>query len=120
MESMEYISTTYGERSRVHREYVDVVARFGRDGSIEPVAVMWRDGRSFPVDEVLYVGEFGAPERGRRIARYDVRFGGHETAMYLERRDASPAAAEPERLRWWVWARDQVKSGSAHPRETSA
>lgn len=110
---MEYIKTTYGERARVHREYVDVVARFGRDGSIEPVAVMWRDGRSFPVDEVTGKGEFGSPEHGRCTARYDVRFGGHETSMYLERREASPTLAEPERLRWWVWARDQVKSGTA-------
>ena len=71
---MEYVTTTSGERRRVHREYVDVYARFGRDGAIEPVCVMWKDGRSFRVDEVMETGGFGALVRGRQTARYRVRF----------------------------------------------
>ena len=62
---MDYVTTTSGERRRIHREYVDVVARFGRDGAIEPVCVAWRDGRSFPIDEVLEAGRFGAEAGGR-------------------------------------------------------
>ena len=102
---------TYRLGERRHREYVDVVARFGRDGSIDPVCVMWRDGRSFPVDEVTEAGGFGALVRGTQTARYRVRFGRHETDLYLERRAARPDISEPERLRWWVSARDQVLPG---------
>lgn len=102
---------TYRLGERRHREYVDVVARFGRDGSIDPVCVMWRDGRSFPVDEVTEAGSFGALVRGTQTARYRVRFGRHETDLYLERRAARPDISEPERLRWWVSARDQVLPG---------
>lgn len=102
-----------GSRRRVHREYVDVVARFGRDGGIDPVAVLWRDGRSFTVDEVLERGAFGAETRGRRQARYRVRFGRHETDLWLERRSAVPAMGEVESLRWWVFAYDQTKPGHA-------
>ncbi|WP_270573713.1 hypothetical protein [Candidatus Collinsella stercoripullorum] len=107
------MTTTYGERRRVHREYVDVVARFGRDGAIEPVCVVWKDGRSFPIDEVLEPGSFGAMARGRQTARYRVRLGRHETDLYLERLAARPEVGEPEALRWWVNAFDQVKQGHA-------
>ena len=62
---MDYVTTSQGERRRVHREYVDVVARFGRDGSIDPVCVVWRDGRSFPIDEVLEAGSFGTLIHGK-------------------------------------------------------
>lgn len=114
---IEYRTNPGGARCRVHREYVDVVARFGRDGQVDPVAVLWRDGRSFVVDEVLERGTFGADTRGRRQARYRVRFGGHETDLWLERRDAVPAVGEEESLRWWVFAYDQTKPGHA-PEET--
>lgn len=110
---MEYVTTTSGERRRVHREYVDVYARFGRDGAIEPVCVMWKDGRSFRVDEVMETGGFGALVRGRQTARYRVRFGRHETDLYLERREPVPAMGEGERLLWWVNAFDTTKPGKA-------
>lgn len=42
---MRYVTTTSGERRRVHREYVDVYCRMGRDGQILPVRVLWRDAR---------------------------------------------------------------------------
>lgn len=111
--AMDYVTTTSGERRRIHREYVDVVARFGRDGAIEPVCVAWRDGRSFPIDEVLEAGRFGAEAGGRQMARYRVRLGRHETDLYLERRGAQPALGTDESLRWWVYAYDQVKPGHA-------
>lgn len=56
---MEYVTTTYGERRRIHREYVDIYCRMGRDGQILPVRILWRDGRSFPVDEVVEPGAAG-------------------------------------------------------------
>ena len=116
---MEYRVTTYGEKRRVHREYVDVVARFGRDGSIEPVTVMWRDGRAFRIDEVVGTVPFGAMERGRQTSVYRVRFGGHETELYLERRAARPAMGEGDTLRWWVYAFDMTKSGSSNKGQES-
>ena len=109
---MEYKTTTYGESRRVHREYVDVVARFGRDGSLEPVCVLWKDGRAFPVDEVVSQVPYGRPAHGRRTACYHVRFGGHETELYLERREPRPEYSEGETTRWWVYAYDQVLPAS--------
>lgn len=105
---MEYRSTD-GVPRRVHREYVDVVARFSRNGTVEPVAVQWRDGRSFFVDEVLGIEPFGGARRATSTDRYRVRFGDHETDLYLERNAAMPALGEPEALRWWVYAYDKAK-----------
>lgn len=107
---MQEYRSTDGERRRVHREYVDVYARMGRDGEVDPVTVSWRDGRSFPVDEVLSSGQFGPVRNGRQQKRYRVRFGGHETDLYLERREARLEREEPPALRWWVYAYDSVKS----------
>lgn len=58
-------------------------------------------------------GAFGAETRGRRQACYHVRFGGHETEFYLERRSAVPAVGQPDELRWWVFAYDQTRSREA-------
>ena len=85
---MEYVTTTSGERRRVHREYVDVYCRMGRDGTILPVRALWLAGRSFPVDEVVEAGGFGAVARGRQTARYRVRMGRHE-------RTSTSSAASP-------------------------
>lgn len=110
MVDMEQSVSAYGRRRHVHREEVDVFARICRDGTIEPVRVMWRDGRSFPIDEILEAGQFGPAYRGRQIARYRVRFGRHETDLYLERKIAQPVIGVPECLIWWVYAYDQVES----------
>lgn len=97
----------------MHKRYVDVFARFDADGTVEPVVVCWVDGRSFPVDEVLEAGPFGPLHHGKQTMRYRVRFGGHETDLYLERTEARPAIGEPETLRWWVYAFDRVLTSAA-------
>lgn len=98
-----------GIRRRVHREYVDVVVHHGRDGRIDPVAVLWKDGRSFPIDEVLEQGIFGTVARGRQTARWRIRFGNHETELYLEKTCARPEISKDDTYRWWVYAFDAVK-----------
>lgn len=112
MRAMDYVTTSSGEAKRVHKEYVDVVARFGRDGDLEPVVVCWKDGRSFAIDEVTEMGRFGSMQRGRQCACYRIRFGGHETRLFLERQQSKPAIGEPEQLRWWVYAYDSTMRGA--------
>ena len=91
----------------VSSRLVDVVARFVKSGGFEPIAVCWKDGRTFPIDEILEVGVFGPPKRGRQVLKYRIRFGDHETELYLERCEARPMSGEPEALRWWVFALDR-------------
>ena len=98
--------TRDGEMQRVHREEVDVLARFGRNGSLEPCIVVLRDCRVFRIDEVVAATGFGAAHHGRRTARFDVRLGARETQLYLEHRLEDPATGMPDRYVWWVYAAD--------------
>ncbi len=108
-ERMEYRQTD-GKTRRVHKQYVDVVARILAGGEVVPVSVCWVDGRTFTIDEVLHAGSFGIVVQGVRTATYSVRFGGHETEIYLEERadvrEAGTGARAAHALRWWVWAFD--------------
>lgn len=101
---MEYRTLTDGTRRRVHREYVDVVARFGRDGSLEPVSVIWKDGRSFTIDEATEGGRL-APRRagvGRPATTCD---------LAGTRRSSTSSAAVPSRR----WASPMSCAGGSLP-----
>ena len=63
---------------RAHRETVDVLARFGRDGRLEPCVVMLKDCRAFRIDEVLMASGFDPVHHGKRTARFDIRLGGRK------------------------------------------
>ena len=102
---------TYQDGERRHREYVDVIATFSRDGSITPRVVMWRDGRTFRIDEAAEGARSQGPGRSTETVRYAVRIGNTRTSVYLERRAARPEISMPERLLWWVSARDVIKPG---------
>lgn len=91
-----------GRMRRVRKRYVDVVARMREDGSLEPLSVAWRDGRSFKVTEVVEVGEFSPGFHGCFIARYRIRIGDRRTSLYLEQRLNHPETGMPPTVRWWV------------------
>ena len=74
--------------------YVNVVLHVNDEGRIDPLAVIWPDGRTFRIDEVLYRGEPGQMRK--------------ETNLYLERRQGSPALGTPDVDRWWVNAIDNT------------
>ena len=59
---------------RVHRETVDVLARFGRDGRLEPCVVVLKDCRAFRIDEVLMASSFGPVRHGKRTARWSAHW----------------------------------------------
>lgn len=71
--------------------YVNVVLHVNDEGRIDPLAVIWPDGRTFRIDEVLYRGEPGQMQKGAKTSRFRIRFGRKETNLYLERRQGSPA-----------------------------
>ena len=89
---------------RTWRQYVDVIARFGRDGDVEPVRVLWKDGRTFVIERVIEHSPFGTVNNGVSQACYTVLIRGEEKKIYLERREPVPAIGKGETLRWWVWA----------------
>lgn len=113
---MDYL-TKDGKRNRVHKLYVDVVMRLTDEGRADPLAVLWPDGRTFRIDEILQRGYFGPAVRATQTARFRVRFGGHETDLFLEKRAGVERMGVPETLRWWVYAIDSTRPGSAPDEE---
>lgn len=69
---MEYRQTD-GKTRRVHKQYVDVVARILAGGQVVPVTVCWVDGRCFTIDEIISTTGFGLMVHGIRTATYKVR-----------------------------------------------
>lgn len=67
------------------KTYVTVIARFGPDGAMRPLQVVWEDGRSFSVDRVLDVRPAASMKAGGMGLRYTCRILGHETFLYYER-----------------------------------
>ncbi len=108
---MDYM-TKEGKRNRVHKLYVDVVMRLTDEGRTDPLAVIWPDGRSFRIDEIMKRGHFGPPIHGKQTASFRVRFGGHVTDLFLEKQAGVPTIGTPETMRWWVYAQDTTKRGS--------
>lgn len=47
--------------------YVNVVLHVNDEGRIDPLAVIWPDGRTFRIDEVLYRGEPGQMQKGAKM-----------------------------------------------------
>ena len=65
--------------------YVDVSARFRRDGRILPVAVRWEDGRIYRIDKITDIRKAASFKAGGVGLRYTVRIGRTETYLFLEK-----------------------------------
>ncbi|MDJ1651824.1 MULTISPECIES: outer dense fiber protein 1 [Gordonibacter] len=66
------------------KRYVEVEAEFLSDGVIVPRAVMWHDGRRFPVRAVLGMRRCASLKVGGEGVRYDVLVGHARTFLFHE------------------------------------
>lgn len=94
-----------GKRHRVHKEYVDVIARMASDGRLLPLCICWRDGRSFPVEQVLERMGCASARRGTVTELFRISVAGRQTELYLEHHAGIPGIDGPH-VRWWVYALD--------------
>ena len=88
------------ENQHYIKQYVEVVVRWHDDGRIVPLTVIWPDGRSFRIDEVV-----GDPIRratrkvGGNGMRYTIKINGKTRYLYLE--DDGQSIIDT-RARWYV------------------
>lgn len=78
------------------RVYVTVSSDFDRTGYMQPRAIVWPDGRVFPIEEVR---SFRPAGEGRLLDCYTVVIHGKERRLYFER---APASLSCRLGRWYV------------------
>lgn len=64
--------------------FVEVIAKFTKDGEKIPLTIRWKNGRSFDIDKVTDIRSAASLKAGGRGIRYRCRIGGHETYLWLE------------------------------------
>lgn len=82
---------------RYIKQYVEVVVRWHDDGRIVPLTVIWPDGRSFRIDEI--VGEpirRAARKVGGNGMQYTIKINGRIRCIFLE------DFGRNNRARWYV------------------
>jgi len=67
-----------------YKVYVDVTARFDKEGNVVPEHIIWEDGRRFEIDRVLDVRPAASLKAGGCGIRYTCRISGKETFLFLE------------------------------------
>ena len=80
----------------MQRVYVELLARYSKDGTMMPAVLKWEDGQLYEIDRVLDVRR-AASEAGSMGVRYTVRIMGHERHLFYE--DTYSETGKP---RWFV------------------
>lgn len=64
--------------------YVDVLAKFSRDGELLPVSINWEDGRKFEIDKIKDVRRAASLRAGGVGMRYTCQICGQNKYLYYE------------------------------------
>ena len=63
--------------------YVKVLIMQDENGEIQPLQIVWDDGKSYEVDKVIYRCRASSTKVGGTGMRYTVRISGKETFLYF-------------------------------------
>lgn len=62
--------------------YVKVIMIQDEEGNIQPLQIVWEDGKVFDVDKVVYRCRASSTKVGGTGMRYTIRISGKETFLY--------------------------------------
>ena len=62
--------------------YVKVIMIQDEEGTIQPLQIVWEDGKVFDVDKVVYRCRASSTKVGGTGMRYTIRISGKETFLY--------------------------------------
>ncbi len=65
--------------------YVQVDARFDREGFVHPRSITWTDGRRYEIDRVTDIRPMHAAKAGGTGDRFTIRVNGCERYLFYER-----------------------------------
>jgi len=80
----------------MQRVYVELLARYSKDGTMMPAVLKWEDGQLYEIDRVLDVRR-AASQAGSMGVRYTVRIMGQKRHLFYE--DTYSETGKP---RWFV------------------
>lgn len=66
------------------KKYVDVYAIFYADGRVNPVSIIWEDGRKFEIDRILDIRRAASLKAGGSGIRYVCMVLGKRVTLFLE------------------------------------
>ena len=66
------------------KAYVEVEARFSREGQLMPTAIIWEDGRRYEIDRVTDIAKRASMKAGGAGIRYTCIIGGHQSYLFYE------------------------------------
>lgn len=64
--------------------YVDVYAKFNKDGSLRPLQIVWEDGRKYTVDRVLKIERCASRKAGGAGIMYTCMVEGKQSHLFFE------------------------------------
>lgn len=65
--------------------YLTVIAKLHSFGKVEPLSVVWEDGRLFPIDKILDVRPCASLKGGGAGVRYTVVMQGKEKYLFFDK-----------------------------------
>ncbi len=69
---------------KMAKVFVEVIAKFTKDGKKVPLIIKWEDGRCFDIDKVTDVRRAASLKAGGQGIRYRCTINGRETYLWLE------------------------------------
>lgn len=64
--------------------YVNVIAKFDKEGMITPMILEWRDGLLYDVEKVVAISECPSKRHGGQGAHYKVQIGTKQAILSFE------------------------------------
>lgn len=69
---------------RYEKVYVDVTAKFLKEGGLRPLDITWTDGKRYFIDKVKFIERTPSKAGGTLPVRYTVLISGLERYLYFE------------------------------------
>ncbi|MDD6213164.1 MAG: hypothetical protein PUB22_08525 [Clostridiales bacterium] len=68
----------------MNKVYIDVVAKFSKDGCLLPISFTWEDGRKYTIDRVMKIERCASRKAGGAGIMYTCMVQGQESHLFFE------------------------------------
>ena len=87
-----FVRMTQTADMQYRKVWVEISAKFLRNGGVRPELVLWGDGRKYQIERIKYIERASAHVSAVLPVRFTCVIGGQEKYLWFE----------PDELRWFV------------------